>query len=145
MKTRQDEMLDYITSTVAIELEGRAVVGRNLMRPNRLDIPLVSVMYAGDTPITQNMTFIDWEMTATTTVALHDALHVLDEKLLEIRARIHRALMSDQTLGGLTYVQSVMPGDVGEPEIDIESDKPTITLDIDWLIKYRAPTNSIEA
>lgn len=141
--TRQEQILRTITAILDRETNKFATVGRNVMRPNREDKPVISVSLTGDVPAFNNMAVIDWEMTVTTTIALFRDFDRIDEAFLAIRSRIHSALMSNQTLG-LGYVQSIKPDEMGEPELDDDGDRPAMLVDLDWVVKYRTSASSIE-
>ncbi|MBC8662058.1 hypothetical protein H1X87_11800 [Vibrio parahaemolyticus] len=141
---RPDHILDGITVKIREKIGAIAAVERNAMRPTRAGAALVSISFAGDSPNFTNLAFIDWEMRVVTEISLFDKLDKMDSQFMNLRAGIHEALMTDQTLG-LSYVQSITPDDVGEPEINDDGDRFAVSVEVTWLVKYRTAKNSIEA
>ena len=66
-----------------------------------------------------------------------------DQEFLDMRARVHRALMADVTQG-LTYVLTTIPSGADEPIIDDEGERKSAVYRTNWVFRVRTSIADIE-
>lgn len=83
-----------------------------------------------------NIAYIDMDLT------IHVRIHVrateanLDDQLLLIQKEVHIAMMADHKLG-LAFVIDTIPAGRDDPSFESEGEKPTLSCDTHWRVRYR--------
>jgi hypothetical protein len=112
---------------------------RFTLDPEQDELPAVSVDYGEDTKAdTSTLGMIDSVLAVQATAVIQDTDEAsLRTRLLELRAEIHRAVMSDRRLGLPDFVVSTYYAGASAPAIDPEGEQLVGELTSNWLVHYR--------
>lgn len=139
--------VEGIMTTVVANLTGLATTGANVVRGRVYpieagDLPALSVYMGPDEPIGDdgptNVQFQDSNLEIRVTAHVKTPSTQVDTLLTQIRREVHVAMMADYTQG-LSYVMNTIPLGADEPDLSGEGEQPSATMDMNWLIRYRAP------
>lgn len=137
-----EQILAYLGGTVlTTAVTGCASVKRNY--PYSFDdaeLPALVINQLADKPVGEhgpdNTTFQDWLLSVDFLVAVKQASLPLDTELNSIRLAIHKAVMADITLGGLTIM--AYPGEVLIESKDTpQGEKPAAVMKMQFDFMYR--------
>ena len=100
------------------------------------DHPSISVLIGSDDVANKNSAFINWELTVYTDITISSTDEDVDALAQNVRKEIHKALMSDYTLG-LDFVTEIDPIGQQEPKRSDDSDLYNSVTSVAWLVRYR--------
>jgi hypothetical protein len=101
------------------------------------ELPAISVDFGQDSPVEENIQFIDSLLTvAVTSIVAAAEEDTVKAELLELRRQIHIALMEDVTLG-LPFVISTSYGGAEPPAFDLRGEFIVGALATPWNVYYR--------
>ena len=138
---------ETIMTTLLTTLTGLTTTGANVIRGRVYTLedgalPALSLYMGSDIPIGENgptnYQFQDSDLLVRVTAHVKSTSEQLDTILNKIRREVHVAMMADHEQG-LNYVLTTIPLGAEEPELSGEGEQPSATMDINWLIRYRAP------
>lgn len=149
MTTRIETLIDAVITN--IQAEGGvdpAKVFRNRVQPlDDAELPAYVVILGPDEPLNElgpdNLAFIDWQLVLFVDVAIRSVSVSLDQELLDMRARVHRALMANQTQGQ-TFVITTIPAGSEDPIIDDSGERKNATYRTNWAFHIRTSVTDIE-
>lgn len=141
---RADQIIDAavtaiqaaVPSTIKVYAHRRLSLGED-----QDELPAISVDFGGDEPLdddgASNMAFIDSLLTVNV-VAVLAAGEERDLKtdLLDMRRKIHVAMMTDRTLG-LAFVADTRYQGAEDPEFFTENEALLGSLSTSWAVHYR--------
>ncbi|MGA9855760.1 MAG: hypothetical protein WBR29_10835 [Gammaproteobacteria bacterium] len=139
---RAEQILAYLAGTVlTTTVTGCATVNRNY--PYTLadaDLPGLYINQVSDKPIgdkgPDNLVFQDWTLSVECLIGVKSSTLPLDTALNVIRLAIHKAVMADITLGGLTY--NAYPGEVTiEGKDNAVGEQPVAVMKVLFDFDYR--------
>ena len=111
---------------------------RFTLDPEQDELPSISIDYGEDRRSDNSVlgkitSVLSVECTAVVVSPREDELR---EKLLELRAEIHRAVMANANLGLPDFVSTTFYGGAGAPGIDAEGEQLVGELTSTWLVLY---------
>jgi hypothetical protein len=142
MAHRAEDILAQIVTT----LTGLTTTQANIVRGRvytieDTELPALSIYLGADDPIGENgptnVQFQDSDLLVRVRAHVKTPSEQVDATLNLIRREVHVALMADYTQG-LDYILNTIPLGAEEPELSGDGEQPTATLDMNWLIRYRA-------
>lgn len=144
-----ESILAYLAGTVlTTAATGCASVNRNY--PYTFDtaaLPALVITQLADKPIGDHgpdtQKFQDWTLSVELAIANKSSTVPLDTALNAFRLAIHKAIMADYTLGGLTF--NAYPGEVTVEQKDVSaSEQPAAVMkmlfDFDYRTDYNDPS-----
>lgn len=138
---RAAQILDAIATLVRTRVEPSGVHvythRRESLSAEQDELPAISIDYGEDSPTTGVISEFRSVLTvearakvqATTAAELHD-------KLFELRAEFHIAVMPNNGNLGLPFVISTLYGGAGAPDISAAGSQLTAELLCNWLVRY---------
>lgn len=140
---RAEQVLNAVASLIEAAADGVHIfTNRTLsLSEDAGELPAVTVNFGEDTPDdedgAENFSFIDSTLEVETAIYVRGDEEVdVRSALLAQRARIHVALMADQTLS-LAFVIGIYYRGADPPEFDSESGHIAARLVCRWAVKYR--------
>ena len=138
-----DNKAEQTLDAVTITLTGLTPTGANVFRGRVRDLQESELdalkIYRGENkPINigdQNQAYLDMILEVWVEIIVK-ANDYLEENLALIENEVIVALKASTTQG-LAYVSDTQEGGAEEPEIDVDSEKPTATMRLQFFIKYR--------
>lgn len=149
MATRIETLIDAVITNIKAEAGvDPAKVFRNRVQPlDDSELPAYVVILGPDEPLSElgpdNLSFMDSQLILFVDVAIRSILVSLDQELLDMRARVHRALMADVTQGQ-TFVLTTIPAGAEDPIIDDSGERKNATYRTNWAFRIRTSLADIE-
>lgn len=142
MMLHAERILAYLESTVLTPaVTGCVTVNRNYPYSFAdADLPALVISQSSDKPLTEhgpsNLQFQDWVLAVEFLIAVKSSTLPLDTALNSHRLTVHKAVMADITLGGLTYM--AYPGEVSiETKDSVEGEQPASVMRVLFEFIYR--------
>jgi len=134
MKTEQ--VLDAVVSKLtSLTTTGTNITRARIYNHESSALPALVVFMGQDEPTDiLSQSLIDWNLTIIIESTVQSTSQV-DEILNTIRNEVHTALMADYTLG-LSFVKNLLPGTVGEPELE-QGSRPIAKQRMEFTVHYR--------
>jgi hypothetical protein len=135
---RAEQILDAVVSAVT----GLTTTGSNVIRGKTDDLASTQVpglaVYMGPDVLEDEVSnvFYDWMLTVAIESQAQSPSVQVDEILNTIRAEVHAALMSDDTLG-LNFVIQIKPLAAGEPVLNGDGNQVIGTQRLEYEVQYR--------
>ena len=149
MAARYETLIDAVVASIAAEpgVDPTKVYRNRVQIFDDSEIPGYVVALGPDTPLSElgadNVAFIDWEVMLFVDLYLRTVATSPDQEFLDMRARVHRALMADVTQG-LSYVWLTIPAGADDPIMDDEGERKNAVYRTNWLFRVRTSINDIE-
>ncbi len=149
MATRYETLIDALIVSIQAEpgVDSTKVFRNRIQALNDTELPAYVVALGQDQPLNElgpdNLSFIDWELLIFVDLFLRTVAASPDQEFLDMRARVHRALMADVTQG-LTYVLTTIPSGADEPIIDDEGERKSAVYRTNWVFRVRTSIADIE-
>ena len=142
MAHRAEQVLDAVAYLVRARVEASGVKvfthRRFTLDPEQDDLPAITIDYGEDRKADSSVlgritSLLSVECTAVVMAPLEADLRAT---LLELRAQIHRAVMTDQHLGLPDVVSATFYGGAGAPAVDADGEQLVGELTSTWLVLY---------
>lgn len=152
MTHRAAQIIDAVTQAVSVHVPSgvRAYSHRRLTLSGDYDeLPAITVDFGEDQPVdgpgsSELEGLIVSLLTVNVTAIVADPdEHQLRRRLLELRADVHRALMSNLDLG-LAFVLDTHYGGASPPEFDVAGDQLVGELTSQWGVRYEMQLDNPE-
>lgn len=146
MTHRAAEILDAVAALVLARVNASGNSGvkvfthrRFTLDPEQDELPAISIDYGEDRPAeSRSLSSIGSVLSVEcTAIVMSPHEDELREKLLELRAEIHRAVMANPRLGLPDVVVSTFYGGAGAPAIEAEGEQLVGALTSTWLVRYQ--------
>lgn len=137
----EDILAQIVTTLTGLTTTGTKVARGRVYTIEETELPALSIYLGADDPIGDkgptNVQFQDSDLLVRVRAHVKTTSEQVDTTLNLIRREVHVALMADYTQS-LNYVLNTIPLGAEEPELSGDGEQPTATLDMNWLIRYRA-------
>lgn len=143
MTHRADQILTAVRDAIAARVEAsgvRVYTHRRLsLDPEQDELPAITVDYGEDRRAdSQTLGKIASDLfVEVTAIVAKPTEPEAREKLLELRAEIHRAVMASPKQGIPDVVVSTFYGGAAAPEVDTDGEQIVAALVSTWIVRYR--------
>ena len=138
-------LVTLIAANANIISKGATVqIGREAPVPDD-ELPFIGVYMTGDASIgefgQQNTNFLDWDVNVAIEISLSGDATVstqeLEQEMLNLRADVHEAIMTDAPTLSLTFVLMAYPLGANEPNRSHDGKKKTASYRTEWGFRVR--------
>ena len=149
MATRYETLIDALVTNISAEagVDPAKVFRNRVQMFDDSELPAYVVVLGADAPLNElgpdNLAFIDWELIVFVDCYLRTVATSPDQEFLDMRARVHRALMAD-VFQGLSYILTTIPAGADEPVIDNEGERKNSVYRTNWVFRVRTSLADIE-
>ncbi len=149
MATRYETLIDAVIVNIQAEagVDSTKVYRNRVQAINDTELPAYVIALGPDQPLNElgpdNLAFIDWEVFLFVDLFIRTVAASPDQEFLDMRARVHRALMADHTQG-LSFVMTTIPAGADEPIIDDEGERKSAVYRTNWVFRVRTSLADIE-